>query len=166
MRFPKTIFLLIFFQFTGYVLFGQKIIDSVKAYGFPVKEGIIYEYKPSSYWMHYEQGISVITKYDSVFHFEEGNISAIHFYGDGYAIIIKNSKDEFICYSNLESVSVHKGDSIKRNTYLGLANVSEDGNERQVDLMIFKKTKKLSFRKEVEYIRCNISSAKQENYIL
>jgi hypothetical protein len=147
-------------------MFGQKIIDSVKVYFFPVKEGIIYEYKPSSYWMHIEQGTSVITKYDSVFHFEEGNISVIRNYGDGYAVIIKNEKDEFICYSNLKSVSIHKGDFVKRNTYLGLAGISEDESQKQVDLIIFKKTKKLSFKREVEYIRCNISSAKQENYIL
>jgi hypothetical protein len=104
-----------------------------------------------------EQAVSIITKYDSVFHFEYGKVAAVVYYGhdedDGYAIIIRNQKDEFICYSNMKCITLKKGDIVESGTWLGLTGISEDGAASQLDFIYIKKRKQLSFRKTVEYIR-------------
>jgi Peptidase family M23 len=170
MNFLKIIFLLILFQISGSTLFSQAVIDSVEVCGLPVRKGVAYRNDFSSgEYTYKDQFTSVLTQYDSVFHIGDGNVVAIHNYGDdngGYAIIIRNEKDEFICYSNLRYVSLKKGDVIKKGTWLGFAGTSEVGKRKQVDFMFFKKNKKLPFQKEVEYIRCGISCDQPQGYTL
>jgi hypothetical protein len=168
MNIPKVIFLLIFFQITGKTLLAQKIIDSIKVCGYPVREGVIYQYDTNPWrgLCGQEQGVSILTKNDSVFHIGEGKIIGIHFSGNdegAYAVIIRSEKDEFISYSNLKSVILCKGDIVKKGTFLGLTGSGDEGNCRQINFMLFnKKNIKLSFKREVEYIRCNISCEQLE----
>ena len=95
------------------------------------------------------------------FHFEEGKVVGVFTLDDFHTITIRNSKDEFITYSNLQAITVQKGDLVSRDMYLGLAARSEDGSVaelNQVDILILRKIKQLPYRKAVDYIRYNMSA--------
>ena len=65
----------------------------------------------------------------------DGEVSAIHNYGEGVAVVIRHGK-YFTSYSNLSSVSVSKGATIKRGQVIGKSGNSEDGSGGQVDFML------------------------------
>lgn len=65
----------------------------------------------------------------------DGEVSAIHNYGDGVAVVIRHGK-YFTSYSNLSSVSVSKGATIKRGQVIGKAGESDDASGGQVDFML------------------------------
>lgn len=158
MNVPKIILLVVLFQITHATLFAQKIIDSIKICEYPVREGTVYQYEanPGRSLCGWEQGVSILTIYDSVFHVGRGEVIGIHFYGDGCAIIIRSDKDEYVSYSNLTMINLCKGDVVQKGTFLGLAGKDDEGNYQQVNFMLFKKSNRLPFKKEVEYIRCHI----------
>ena len=165
----RTILLLLFFPGSLLNLCSQPAIDSTEVYDFPVKKGIIYEYDQSPCWRIVPQ-TCILTTFDSVFHFEEGEVVSVFYdvYDNDYkyAVIIRNRIDEFFCYSNLKYAALKKGDRVKRGTWLGLTGANEDGKSNQVDFILFRGIQQLSFKNEVEYIRCYISSDKQEGYTL
>jgi hypothetical protein len=157
MNILKIILLFGLFQIIQTTLFAQKIIDSIKICEYPVKEGTVYEFADSGRSLHgWDQSVSILTKHDSVFHIGQGEVIGIHLYRDGCAIVIRNDKDEYVSYGNLKLTNLCKGDPVEKGTFLGLAGKNEEGNYQQVDFMLFKKSNRLSFKKEVEYIRCHI----------
>jgi hypothetical protein len=134
---------------------------------FPVKEGKIYCYE-KRYW-GCETGSDIISIYsfsDSVFHFGDGSVVSTFNLGDCYAVVIRNSNDEFIVYSNLKTVFVKKGDRIKKSDCIGTI-LKEDFEERySLDFLILKGTKSFSSKKLLEYIKCNISAEPVNHYTL
>lgn len=65
----------------------------------------------------------------------DGEVSAIHNYGDGVAITIRHGK-YFTTYSNLSSVTVAKGAKVTRGQVIGRAAESDDGSGGSVDFML------------------------------
>lgn len=65
----------------------------------------------------------------------DGEVSAIHNYGDGVAITIRHGK-YFTTYSNLSSVTVAKGAKVTRGQVIGRAADSDDGSGGSVDFML------------------------------
>jgi|GEM_PF-2076338 len=149
-------------------VFSQKIVDSVKVYGYPVREGVIYQYEPRSVYASFNSMpiMNVMSRYDSVFHFEEGTISEIRQIDDVYAVFLENKKKDIVVYSNLKSVNVKKGDKVKRGQCLGVLDKDYDNELNQVDLLIFQKGKEIPYKKIMDYMRRNISSAPQTGYTL
>ncbi len=73
----------------------------------------------------------------------EGEVAAIHNYGDGAAVILRHGK-YFTSYSNLSSVSVSKGTMVTRGQTLGRAGESEDGAGGQIDFMLMIESKNVN----------------------
>ena len=69
----------------------------------------------------------------------DGEVSAVHNYGDGAAIVIRHGK-YFTSYSNLSSVSVSKGARVTRGQVIGKAAESDDGSSGLVDFMLMIET--------------------------
>ena len=143
---------------------AQNVLDSIQVFDYPVRQGTIYKYEydcnstticgPSL------SIVSVVTTNDSVFHFEDGTVAGVFTLDDFHTVTIKNAKDEFITYSNLQHVSLKKGDVVNRGMLLGTAARSDEGlaaELNQVDILILRKVKQLPYRKAVEYIRFNMS---------
>ncbi len=65
----------------------------------------------------------------------DGEVSGVHNYGDGAAVIIRHGK-YYTSYSNLRAVNVSKGDRVKRGQVIGKAGESDDGSSGQVDFML------------------------------
>jgi septal ring factor EnvC (AmiA/AmiB activator) len=65
----------------------------------------------------------------------DGEVSAIHNYGEGAMIIIRHGK-YFTSYSNLSSVSVTKGATVKRGQVIGKAGEADDNVGGQVDFIL------------------------------
>jgi hypothetical protein len=167
----RTVLLLLLLIIGGAVS-AQNILDSIKVYEYPVKRGVIYKYEkkssPAQVCANSLSIVSVVTKNDSVYHFEDGNVVSVFTLDDSYSIIIKNKKNEFITYSNLDQVSLKKGDKVSRGTCVGTT--AECNNEaldsNQVDILILRNVKQLPYGKSIEYIRSNISARKPFSYTL
>lgn len=65
----------------------------------------------------------------------DGEIAAIHNYGDGAAVVIRHGK-YFTTYSNLSSVNVSKGSAVKTGQVIGRAGEADDGSGGQVDFIL------------------------------
>jgi septal ring factor EnvC (AmiA/AmiB activator) len=65
----------------------------------------------------------------------DGEVSAIHNYGDGAAVVIRHGK-YFTTYSNLSSVNVSKGSTVKRGQVIGRAGDADDESGGQIDFML------------------------------
>ncbi|MFI5132487.1 MAG: hypothetical protein ACHQFX_20960, partial [Chitinophagales bacterium] len=162
---------LLFFQITALASFAQRIVDSIPVCNLPVRTGVIYRYDRNSFGgclREEEVGVSILTKDDSVFHFEEGKIAAVNNYGTkedaAYVVVVMNEEKEFFAYGNLRFVSMKKGDIVKKNAWLGLTGISDNGNERQVDFIYFKKRQQIPSKETAEYVRCNISCVQSGRY--
>jgi hypothetical protein len=143
---------------------AQNILDSVKVYDYPVREGVIYKYEHNTSFVQTCANslciVSVVTPSDSVFHFENGKVTGIFKLDDRYTVSIANAKGEQITYSNLEQLNVEKGDVVTRGMLLGTTAQSADVDPslNQVDILILKKIKPLPYYKTIEYIRSRIST--------
>jgi septal ring factor EnvC (AmiA/AmiB activator) len=73
----------------------------------------------------------------------EGEVAAIHNYGDGAAVVIRHGK-YFTSYSNLSSVSVSKGATVTRGEVIGRAGEADDGAGGQVDFMLMIESKNVN----------------------
>jgi hypothetical protein len=157
---------LLFFLLMGtFTISAQNVLDSIQVYDYPVRHGTIYKYEydcnSTTICAPSLSIVSVVTPNDSVFHFEEGSVVGIFTLDDFHTITVRNTKDEFITYSNLQYVTVKKGDHVTRGMFLGTAAKSDEGYAaelNQVDILILRKVKQLSYRKAIEYIRFNMSS--------
>lgn len=69
----------------------------------------------------------------------DGEVSAIHNYGEAAAVVIRHGK-YFTSYGNLSSVNVAKGARVKTGQVIGKASVSDDGSSGQVDFMLMIET--------------------------
>ncbi|MFN4314236.1 MAG: murein hydrolase activator EnvC family protein [Chitinophagaceae bacterium] len=65
----------------------------------------------------------------------DGEVTNIHNYGDGAAVVIRHGK-YFTAYSNLTSVNVSKGQRVSRGQTIGRAGASDDGSSGLVDFML------------------------------
>lgn len=65
----------------------------------------------------------------------DGEVSAIHNYGEASAVVIRHGK-YFTSYSNLAAVNVAKGTKVKTGQVIGRASTSDDGSSGQVDFML------------------------------
>jgi septal ring factor EnvC (AmiA/AmiB activator) len=65
----------------------------------------------------------------------DGEVAAIHNYGDGAAVVIRHGK-YFTTYSNLSSVNVSKGSAVKTGQVIGRAGEADDGSGGQVDFIL------------------------------
>lgn len=164
---------LLFFLLMGAsAIHAQNALDSIRLYEYPVRQGTIYKYQydcnSSTFCAPSLSIVSIVTPDDSVFHFEEGRVVNVFTLDDFHTVTIRNSRDEFITYSNLHFIDVKKGDHVTRGMLLGTAARSEELSEamvNQVDILILRKTKQLTYSKAVEYIRNNMSStARTERY--
>lgn len=140
---------------------AQKIVDSVKLYSFPVREGVVHLYEPKS--VHYSFNnmsiMNVMSAYDSVFHFEEGTVTDVRQVGEVFVVCVENKKQEVVVYSNLLSTSIQKGDRVKRGSFLGRLDRDFDNACHEVDMIIFQKGEVISFKRVLEYTRRHISTA-------
>jgi hypothetical protein len=148
---------------------AQNILDSIQLYDYPVKEGVIYKYDNKCFSAQLCAPslsiISVITDNDSVFHFEEGKVAGVFTVDDYYAITIENGKNEYITYSNLDGVSLKKGDRVIKGMCIGTSGDSNDhgGRDKQVDILVLRQVKRLPYSKALAYIRSK-SSLKKNSY--
>jgi hypothetical protein len=149
-------------------VFSQKIIDSVKVYEFPVKEGVIYQYEAKSVYGSFNAMpiITVSTKYDTVYHFEEGTITDVRKIDDFWAVCLENKKQEIVVYSNLKSAAVKAGDKVMRGGYIGVLDKDYANELNQVDVLIFQKGKEIPYKKIMDYMRRIISSSPPKSYTL
>jgi hypothetical protein len=158
----KSIILIITYLFFYSGLYSQKIIDSIKVYDYPVREGIVYKYDLNSgYGCPPLPIVTVLTYQDSLFHFQNGEIACIFNLGDCYAVVIRNLSNEYITYSNLKSTNLQEGAQIKRGDYIGKIEKGEENNLNSLDILIFNKAKELSYERCIEYIRYKMSSNKE-----
>ncbi len=65
----------------------------------------------------------------------DGEVAAIHNYGDGVAVVIRHGK-YFTSYSNLSAVNVSKGAEVKTGQVIGKVGEAQDGAGGQVDFML------------------------------
>lgn len=72
----------------------------------------------------------------------DGDVIGVFNLGDGMAVTIRHGK-YFTTYSNLTSVSVSKGASVKTGQSLGKTGRSEEGDGGQVDLILMMETKNI-----------------------
>ena len=157
---------LLYFLLMGpVVVSAQNVLDSIQLYEYPVRQGIIYKYEydcnSTTICAPSLSIVSVVTHNDSVFHFEEGTVAGVFTLDDFHTITVRNSRDEFITYSNLRYVTLKKGDPVSKGMFLGTAGASDETYDtalNQVDILILRKVKQLSYRKAVEYIRYNMSA--------
>lgn len=161
--------LLVLLLAIGSAASSQNVLDSIQLYNYPVREGVIYKYESKG---NMEQTcanalsiVSVITHNDSVFHFEEGSVAGVFKVDDLHAIVIRNAKNEFITYSNLQAVNLKKGDKVTRSTCVGTTARAEDEiGKNQVDILILQKIKQLPYRKTLDYIKYNMSGAERKKF--
>jgi septal ring factor EnvC (AmiA/AmiB activator) len=73
----------------------------------------------------------------------DGEVAAIHNYGDGVAVVIRHGK-YFTSYSNLSSVTISKGAMVKTGQVIGRAGEAEDGTGGQVDFMLMIESKNVN----------------------
>jgi len=73
----------------------------------------------------------------------DGEVAAIHNYGDGVAVVIRHGK-YFTSYSNLSGVTVGKGSAVKTGQVIGRAGEAEDGTGGQVDFMLMIESKNVN----------------------
>jgi septal ring factor EnvC (AmiA/AmiB activator) len=73
----------------------------------------------------------------------DGEVAAVHNYGDGAAVVIRHGK-YFTSYSNLSGVSVSKGSVVKTGQVIGRAGEAEDGTGGQVDFMLMIESKNVN----------------------
>ena len=57
----------------------------------------------------------------------EGTVSAVFDLGNAQTVVIRHGK-YFTAYSNMNAISVNKGDNIKVGTLLGKAAIGDDGD--------------------------------------
>jgi septal ring factor EnvC (AmiA/AmiB activator) len=65
----------------------------------------------------------------------DGEVAAVHNYGDGALVVIRHGK-YFTSYSNLSGVSVSKGATVSRGQVIGKAGENEDGSGGKVDFIL------------------------------
>jgi hypothetical protein len=141
-------------------------MESLSILDYPVRQGIIYQNKCSSFFCCDPSGITISTFQDSVFHFQEGIVAGTFEVGDCFALVIKNSKGDFFTYSNLRFLNVKKGDIVNKGDYVGQIVINESGEANELDMLIYKNTGLLSAPKTIKYILSKISSKTQSSYIL
>jgi len=73
----------------------------------------------------------------------DGEVVAIHNYGDGVAVIIRHGK-YFTSYSNLSGVSVSKGTPVKMGQVIGKVGEAQDGSGGQLDFMLMIENKNVN----------------------
>jgi len=73
----------------------------------------------------------------------DGEVMAIHNYGDAAAVIIRHGK-YFTSYSNLSSVNVGKGTIIKTGQVIGRAGSAEDGSGGQINFILMIENKNVN----------------------
>jgi len=73
----------------------------------------------------------------------DGEVAAIHNYGDGVAVILRHGK-YFTSYSNLSGVSVSKGTAVKTGQVIGRVGEAQDGGGGQVDFMLMIENKNVN----------------------
>jgi septal ring factor EnvC (AmiA/AmiB activator) len=73
----------------------------------------------------------------------DGEVAAIHNYGDGVAVVIRHGK-YFTSYSNLSGVTVSKGTEVKTGQVIGRVGEAQDGGGGQVDFMLMIESKNVN----------------------
>jgi murein hydrolase activator len=73
----------------------------------------------------------------------DGEVAAIHNYGDGVAVVIRHGK-YFTSYSNLSGVSVSKGTAVKTGQAIGRVGEAQDGGGGQIDFMLMIENKNVN----------------------
>jgi murein DD-endopeptidase MepM/ murein hydrolase activator NlpD len=72
----------------------------------------------------------------------DGDVIGVFNLGDGMAVTIRHGK-YFTTYSNLTSVTVSKGSSVKTGQVIGKTGRNEDGDGGQVDLILMNETRNI-----------------------
>lgn len=70
----------------------------------------------------------------------DGEVSGVYNLGDGMAITIRHGK-YFTTYSNLSSVTVSKGSTVKTGQQIGKAGKDDDGSGGQIDFILMIETR-------------------------
>jgi len=73
----------------------------------------------------------------------DGEVAAIHNYGDGVAVVIRHGK-YFTSYSNLSGVTVSTGASVNTGQVIGRVGEAQDGDGGQVDFMLMIENKNVN----------------------
>lgn len=109
-------------------------------YKCPLKEGIISHPKPSRNSNPDYTTIRFLSKYKKVISISEGYVSKISLLNSSYIVFIRNEKDEFFVYSDLNKVFLNEGDKVKVNQKIGNANSEDDGNSYSFSIQHYDKT--------------------------
>lgn len=72
----------------------------------------------------------------------DGEVSAVMNLGDGMAVMVRHGK-YFTIYSNLSSVSVTKGTTVKTGHILGKAGKDDDGNGGSIEFVLMNETRNI-----------------------
>ena len=154
--YKKSLLISVLLLLSATYLSGQKVIDSVKIYNLPVREGIVYKYDFGHYFgctLGVDNIVTIITNTDSVFHIESGQVLAIFVIENFSVVVIRNAKGEYITYSNLKTVNCKKDEWVYRNTYIGNLMKSDFSAMNSLDVLIINSSNKIFYSsKIIEYI--------------
>ncbi|MDP9230653.1 MAG: peptidoglycan DD-metalloendopeptidase family protein, partial [Bacteroidota bacterium] len=73
----------------------------------------------------------------------DGEVAGVYNMGDGMAVTIRHGK-YFTTYSNLSSVSVSKGATVRTGQGIGRAAIAEDGSGGQIDFILMIETRNVN----------------------
>jgi hypothetical protein len=145
--------------------FSQKLVLDVNY--LPVREGKIYENPESSgHGCSIGDGAFILTCNDSCFSLTDAIVCAVFDLGNDATIILRRDS-VFITYMSFkpETVTVKKGDSVRKRAFLGLLNPKENRELNELLVMITKDLRYYSFNQIIQFIRENMNIADCENAI-
>lgn len=143
-------------------LFAQDIraIDSTTVLNYPVQNATVYRYEYRSGSIYTEPGgVMLLAGTDSVFHFECGKVAAVFVIDDFFAVVVRNTDDEYFIYSNLKSAAVKKNDELTQGSFIGQLLKNENG-KYQLNFLMMKNTSEVPPGKIIKYVNQNISAGK------
>ncbi len=141
---------------SGFFVTAQSVIDSVKVFSFPVRNGVIYQYDRKSTVVCYSPTpvVTIMTHDDSVFYFTNAKVAGVFRIDSSYAVIFKNEMNEYVTYSNLRTINVKKGDMVRWNQFIGF--IQRDAYEETIinslDIIILQGVKEIGSVKTQEFI--------------
>lgn len=116
----------------GWVCVGYGISKRV-----PMIEGVVTsnEYRGTRI-IDYSQGLTIKSKWDSVFSIADGTVASIFTLDSSEALILKDKKENFYSYFLLKNASVVKGQAIRRGDFLGAATRTAESGLFELTLMM------------------------------
>lgn len=109
-------------------------------YKCPLKQGIISHPKLGRNSNPDYTTIRLLSKHKKVISISEGFVTKISLLNSNYIVFIRNERDEFFIYSDLNKIYLKVGDKIKVNQKIGNAMSEDDGNSYTFSIQHYDKT--------------------------